>query len=36
MTKIIEPMVMIFVGVAVGGLVAAIMLPIVSLADVAT
>ena len=35
LTKIIEPLIMVFVGIAVGGLVAAIMLPIMSLADVA-
>lgn len=35
LTKIIEPIIMVFVGVAVGGLIAAIMLPIMSLADVA-
>lgn len=35
LTKVIEPIIMIFVGVAVGGLVAAIMLPIMSLADIA-
>lgn len=35
LTKVIEPVIMIFVGVAVGGLVAAIMLPIMSLADIA-
>ncbi|MBN1494318.1 type II secretion system F family protein [Candidatus Peregrinibacteria bacterium] len=35
LTKVIEPVIMVFVGVAVGGLVAAIMLPIMSLADVA-
>ncbi|MCD6109529.1 type II secretion system F family protein [bacterium] len=36
LTKIIEPIIMVFVGLAVGGLVAAIMLPIMSLADVAS
>ncbi len=35
LTKVIEPVIMVFVGVAVGGLVAAIMLPIMSLADIA-
>jgi type IV pilus assembly protein PilC len=35
LTKVIEPVIMIFVGAAVGGLVAAIMLPIMSLADIA-
>lgn len=35
LTKVIEPIIMVFVGVAVGGLVAAIMLPIMSLADIA-
>lgn len=35
LTKVIEPVIMIFVGGAVGGLVAAIMLPIMSLADIA-
>jgi len=35
LTKVIEPIIMVFVGLAVGGLVAAIMLPIMSLADVA-
>lgn len=33
LTKIIEPIIMVFVGVAVGGLVAAIMLPILTLGD---
>jgi len=35
LTKVIEPIIMIFVGAAVGGLVAAIMLPIMSLSNVA-
>ncbi|MFC1655876.1 type II secretion system F family protein [Patescibacteria group bacterium] len=35
LTKVIEPIIMIFVGATVGGLVAAIMLPIMSLATVA-
>jgi len=35
LTKVIEPIIMVFVGVAVGGLVASIMLPIMSLADIA-
>jgi len=35
LTKILEPIVIVFVGVAVGGLVAAIMLPIMSLANIA-
>ena len=33
LTKVIEPIIMVFVGVAVGGLVAAIMLPILTLGD---
>lgn len=33
LTKIIEPIIMVFVGLAVGGLVAAIMLPILTLGD---
>jgi len=36
LTKVIEPIIMVFVGLAVGGLVAAIMLPIISLSDVAS
>lgn len=35
LTKVIEPVIMIFVGAAVGGLVASIMLPIMSLSNVA-
>lgn len=35
LTKVIEPLIMVVVGLAVGGLVAAIMLPIMSLADIA-
>jgi type IV pilus assembly protein PilC len=35
LTKIIEPIIMVFVGITVGGLVAAIMLPIMSLANIA-
>jgi len=35
LTKIIEPLIMVFVGLAVGGLVAAIMLPIMSLSNAA-
>lgn len=34
LTKVIEPIIMVFVGVAVGGLVAAIMLPILTLSTV--
>jgi type IV pilus assembly protein PilC len=35
LTKVIEPIIMVFVGVTVGGLVAAIMLPIMSLTSLA-
>ena len=34
-TKILEPLVIVVVGVVVGGLVAAIMLPIIQLTDIA-
>jgi type IV pilus assembly protein PilC len=36
LTKVIEPIIMVFVGGVVGGLVAAIMLPIMSLSNVAS
>ena len=36
LTKVIEPIIMVFVGVVVGGLVASIMLPIMALSNVAS
>jgi len=35
LSKIIEPLILVIIGVSVGGLVAAIMLPIMQLTDVA-